>query len=90
MGAKVMRPTAATVAAEDPEIAPNTTQVPTVVIGRLALVPPRSDLVQSTKRREMPPNPMISPAKMKNGTASSAELSRVPNMTCCNAVGGIE
>ena len=53
-----MRPTAATVAAEDPEIAPNTTQVPTVVIGRLALVAPKSDLVQSTRRREMPPKPM--------------------------------
>jgi len=85
-----MRPTAATVAAEDPEIAPNTTQVPTVVIGRLALLPPSSDLVQSTRRREIPPNPIISPAKMKNGTASSAELSSVPNITCWSAVGGIE
>ncbi len=90
MGLKVMRPTAATVAADDPEIAPNTTQVPTVVSGRLARVAPNSDLVQSTRRREMPPKPMISPAKMKNGTASSAELSSVPNITCCSAVGGIE
>ena len=61
-----------------------------MVIGRLASVAPRSDLVQATSRREIPPCPMISPAKMKNGTASRAELSSVPNITWCSAVGGIE
>jgi hypothetical protein len=77
---KVIRPTAATVAADEPEMAPNTTQVAMVVIGRLALMPPNSARAQSTSRCEMPPVPMISPARMKNGTASSAELSSTPNM----------
>ena len=86
----MIRPTAATVAADDPEIAPNTTHVATVVIGRLAFELPNSDFAHATRRPEMPPAAMISPAKIKNGTASRAALSSDPNITWWSTVSGIE
>ena len=79
-----------TVAADDPEIAPNTTHVATVVIGRLAFELPNSDFAHATRRPEMPPAAMISPAKIKNGTASRAALSSDPNITWWSTVSGIE
>jgi len=75
MGLKVIRPTAATVAADDPEMAPNTTQVPTVVSGRLARVAPNSDRVQSTSRREEPPKP---------GSLASITTASMPNLLPAN------
>ena len=81
-------PTAATVAAVEPEIALKTTAVPSDVNGRLPRTRPIKACTQRTMRIETPPRPRRSPAKMKNGTASSAYLSRAPNMTWCAAVVG--
>ena len=41
--------------------------------------PPTIDNAHSTSRRAIPPRPMISPAKMNSGTASSGKLSSPPN-----------
>ena len=38
----------------------------------------------------MPPRPISSPAKMKNGTASREKLPTLPNMICSTAVGGTD
>ncbi|MNV64811.1 hypothetical protein D3C71_1574730 [compost metagenome] len=43
---------------------------------------PTSASAKSTMRRDSPPTFMISPASMKNGTASSGKLS-APPMTFC-------
>ena len=47
-----------------------------------------TERTQATMRLEMPPRPIRSPAKMKNGTAISANLSTLPNMLMCTATGG--
>ena len=73
-------PTAATVAAVDPEIAPNTVAVPTTVMGSAPRTPPTMDPTQLISRTDTPPRLIISPAKMKNGTASSANLVTLPNI----------
>src|SRR5438132_4983513 len=49
---------------------------------------PMIDCTQRTRRTDTPPRPSRSPAKMKNGTASSAYLSRLENITWCAAVAG--
>ena len=43
---------------------------------------PTSASARSTMRRDRPPAFMISPASMKNGTASSGKLS-APSITFC-------
>src|SRR3989304_1878993 len=82
-------PTAATVAAVEPEIALNTVVVPRAVSGRLPRRPPIIDVTQRTSRCETPPLPKRSPAKMKNGTASRAYLSMALNITWWTAVAGM-
>ncbi len=72
----------------EPEIAPKNSQVPTVVRPMLPRTPPSSDCTQRIRRSEMPPLLRISPAKMKNGTASRANLSIEPNIICGTAVSG--
>ena len=51
----IRRPTAATVAGLDPEMAPKIVQVPTVVRARLPRTPPMIDSTQSIIRFEIPP-----------------------------------
>ncbi len=67
-----MRPTAATVAVLEPEIAPISVQAPTVATPRLPGTRPISASTQAISRSAMPAAPISSPAKMKNGIASSA------------------
>ena len=76
----MMRPTAATVAGLEPEMAPKNSHVPTVVSARLPRTPPNMDCTQRISRSEIPPWPMTSPANRKKGTASSANLSMLPNI----------
>ncbi len=51
-----------------------------VVTGSEPRALPVSDVTHKMTRRAMPPWPMISPARMKKGIASSGKLSRLPNM----------
>lgn len=74
-------PTAAVVAAVEPEIALNTAAVPSAVNGRLPRMLPAIVVTHATSRRDTPPRPMSSPANRKNGTASSAYLSSAWNIT---------
>ena len=60
-----------------------------MVSGRLPRNPPITDITQAMMRWEMPPMPINSPAKMKNGTAISANLSTLPNITWWTAVSGM-
>ena len=55
-----------------PEIAPIKVQAPTVATPRLPGTRPISASTQTISRSAMPEPPISSPAKMKNGTASSA------------------
>src|SRR5712692_5559985 len=84
----MIRPTAATVAGLDPEMAPKNSHVPTVVSARLPRTPPNIERTQRISRSEIPPWPMTSPAKMKKGTARSANLSMLPNMVWGTTVKG--
>ena len=59
-----------------------------VVTGSEPRVAPASAVTQTMTRFAMPPWPMISPARMKNGIASSGKLSRLPNMLVCSVVSG--
>ena len=67
-----MRPTAATAAVLEPEMAPMSVLAPTVATPRLPGTRPISASTQAMRRSAMPAAPMSSPAKMKNGTASNA------------------
>ena len=77
----VSEPTAATVAVVAPEIAPNTAAKPSEVSGRLPRTLPIIELTQRNSRSDIPPRVIRSPAKMKKGTASSANLLRLSNIT---------
>ena len=59
-----------------------------VVIGSEPRALPVSAATQTMTRLAMPPCPMISPARMKNGIASSGKLSRLPNMLVWIVVSG--
>ena len=61
-------------------MAPNSSDDATVVTASEPRTPPTMETTQVTTRLAMPPRPMISPARTKNGTASSGKLSRLPNM----------
>ena len=54
-GGYIKRPTAATVAGLEPEMAPKMVHVPTVVSGKLPRTPPMIDITQLMMRLEMPP-----------------------------------
>ena len=73
-------PIAAVAAVVTPEIAPNSAAKPSDVIGMLPRKPPISEATQRSSRTEMPPRDIRSPAKTKNGTASSAYLLRLLKM----------
>ncbi len=62
--------------------------VPSAVNGRLPRTPPIIEVTQRTSRRDTPPRPIRSPAKMKKGTASRAYLSMLLNITWCMTVAG--
>src|SRR5262249_25058002 len=84
----IIRPIEATVAALEPEIAPNTTQEPTVTRPRLPRTPPKRAMHHLTSRSAIAPRPISSPAKRKNGTASSVKESMLPNITWVTTLGG--
>src|SRR4051795_9159872 len=79
---------AATQPTLEPDIDPNSSDDATVASASEPRTPPTIDSAHSTRRRAMPPRPMISPAKMNSGTASSGKLSRPPNSATCT--GAIE
>src|SRR5690606_34107608 len=56
-------------------------QVSTQVIGSPPCTPPTIDFANSTSRREMPPVSIRLPARMKNGTAASGNLSIAVNIS---------
>ena len=62
-------------AAEDPEIPPKNMLASTLTIANPPRKRPTKALASPTRRAEMPPAPMISPAMMKNGTASKTKTS---------------
>ena len=75
-------PSAATVAALEPEIAPNSSAALTVVSAMPPGTRPRNDEIQLISRVAMPPRPMTLPAKMKPGTDSRTRLLMVPVSPC--------
>lgn len=64
-----MPPTAATVAGPEPEIAAKNIHVMIEAIAKPPVMFFTNELAKFTKRCEIPPLPMMSPARMKNGTA---------------------
>jgi hypothetical protein len=76
-----MEPIAKVVATDEPETAAKIMQVSTQLMGKPPCTPPTSDLANSTSRREMPPVSMRLPARMKNGIASSGNLSIALNIS---------
>lgn len=80
IGSFITPPMAATVAALDPDNAAKKLEA------RIATAPsppvkcPTSDAAKFTSRRDMPPSDMISPARMKNGTARSGKELLVENI----------
>src|SRR3990172_2343737 len=64
-------PRAATAAALEPEMAPNTSAAATVVSAMPPGTRPRNAEIQAISRADMPPWPMTPPAKMNPGTDSS-------------------
>ena len=81
-------PIAAVAAVVTPEIAPNIAAKPSEVSGMLPRNPPMIAATHLSRRVEMPPRDIRSPAKMKNGTASSAYLLRLLKMIWWIAVSG--
>ena len=81
------RPTAATVPTAEPDIAPKSSDDAIVVSASEPRTPPTIEITHTMMRLAMPPRPMISPAKMKNGIASSGKLSRLPKIVVCTIVG---
>ena len=81
-------PIAAVAAVVTPEIAPNIAANPSEVSGMLPRNPPIIEATQRIRRVEMPPRDIRSPAKMKNGTASSGYLLRLLKMIWWIAVSG--
>src|SRR5579885_204477 len=79
---------AAVAAVVTPEMAPNSAAKPSEVIGMCARKPPMIEATQRSSRLEMPPRDIRSPAKMKNGTASSAYLLRLLKMSWCTTASG--
>ena len=75
-----MRPMATTVPMAVCDIAPNSSDAATVVTASDPRMPPMMAKTMAMTRRAMPPCAMNSPARTKNGTASSGKLSRLPNM----------
>ena len=71
-----------------PDTAPNSAAKPSDVIGTLPRTPPTIEPTQRSSRVEMPPRDIRSPAKMKNGTASSAYLLRLLKIVRWIAVSG--
>ncbi len=65
-----MVPMEETSATADPEIPPKNIDAKTLTSARPPRTRPTKALENSTNRREIPPRPMISPARMKNGMAS--------------------
>ena len=81
-------PIAAVAAVVTPEIAPNSAANPSEVSGMLPRNPPIIAATNRSRRVEMPPRDIRSPAKMKNGTASRAYLLRLLKMIWWIAVNG--
>jgi hypothetical protein len=71
-------PKAAVEAALEPDMAPNISAAATVVIGTPAGIGPTKLCTQLISRCVMPPRSIITPAKMKPGTAINTRLSRPP------------
>src|SRR4051812_1181572 len=78
----------ATDAVVDPDSAPKIVADPSAVSGRQPFRPPTMERTQRTSGAVILPRAINSPAKMKNGTASSTCWSIVPIITCCRAVAG--
>ena len=75
MAGIMMLPTAANVAWPEPEIAPNNIQVSTVAMGTPPVNLPIQALAKLNSFLEIPPCPMISPARIKRGTARTVKES---------------
>ena len=70
----IIPPIATTVAGPEPEIAAKNIQAHTVTIASPPAFLPKRELKQSTRRREIPPLPINSPAKQKSGIANKEKL----------------
>ena len=70
-----MPPTDDTAAAAEPEMEPKSMQVRVLTMASPPLKRPRKTAAKSINLLARPPAPMRSPARMKNGMASSAKLS---------------
>jgi len=70
------------VATLEPETAAKIMQVITQLIARPPCTPPTSDRAKCTSRSEMPPDSIRLPDRMKNGIATSGNLSIETN-SCC-------
>src|SRR5699024_399145 len=71
----IIPPTAATVAGPDPEITAKNIEVITAAMAKPPVNLPTNTLAKSNNLLEIPPFPIISPAKIKNGIAIKAKLS---------------
>ena len=69
-----MVPMAKVVATDEPDTAAKIMQVSTHVMGKPPCTPPTRLLANSTRRREIPPDSMMLPAKIKKGIAASGNL----------------
>ena len=77
-----MDPIAATVAGEDPEIAPKRAQAKNVTMASPPGSQPTTELAKSTKRLETPPLAKMLPANIKKGTAIMEKELTEPNIFC--------
>ncbi len=76
------------VATLDPDTAAKIMQVRMQVQARPPCTPPTRLFAKSTRRAEMPPSPIRLPARMKNGTAASGNLSRATKACCATSTIG--
>ena len=82
-----MTPVAEVSATAEPEMPPNSMEVETSTMPSPPRIQPTQAEASATRRRAMPPWSMISPAKMKNGMASSAKM-LIPLAICWNTTAG--
>ncbi|MPN17839.1 hypothetical protein SDC9_165194 [bioreactor metagenome] len=75
-------PIAATVAGDEPEIAPKNRHATMVTVARPPVLLPTSLLATSTSLLAMPPFSMIPPARIKQGIARSGKDSRPEYIDC--------
>ncbi len=73
-------------AAAEPEMAPKSIFASTFTIATPPGIPPTSTRAKSIRRMAIPPLFMMFPAKIKNGIASKAKLSRPVAIRCENVV----